>query len=959
MANILKPLQIACNQQVLEQDNEFFFIVSATIGVRLSSGDALLEFDFFKEAFEHMGDRPMPDMGMPKPQAEYIVSGSFYSPTGKPVTGGEVKVKIGDNEKRLFVFGPRQWAMRIPTQPEPITSVPLAYSKAYGGNGYEHNPDGMGYDDINLPLIETPDQILTSNRQNIPPAGFAPLDPSLPQRMQYPGTYDETYLEKYYPGYPADFDWRFFMTTAYDQWQEEFFSGNESFELHNLHPEKTLIKGKLPGYKVRCFFQQELDEKTRFKELELNLDTVWFFPDTDLALLIWRDGLRVNDDEASNIKNILLAYECTTDTLRSTEYYQAALEKRLNSDDSLLNNFNTSDLIPVGAKCAMELLQETALVDTGSSPFSDNLDAKATSVQNQIDEKMKEVNEQLEKRVEFPDKLPGDEQDSLKEQINMEELLKKPSEIKPDSDIVALNKKLEAILPGVTAGDAKKINLKEFSFNKIDEIMAVVDEFRDGKQANALQEVENAKKALLDNSSEQMNNLKELPDEEKSRVKSVLDGLYNHEIPRKPPMPRIDLEEIQQGMSQLSPQMAESMQQLETLKALGGDDESIRNAEKMLSDILKQQGADTDSMLQEAESSFREAYIMGAHNQPHCSSPHKEDHAVIIERLMQRVKKKQDVSNGDWACLDLSGKVLDGTDFSGAFLEQVDFTNASLKGCNFAGAILARAILNNADCNGANFDHANLGAVTAHKTDFTSAHFTETILSNSDFRNSIFHRAFFEGGQILEINIDGADFSHCDMEGFYLIKLKFENTVFKEAQLSGSIFVECHITGCDFNGATLPNTIWANSSLVNNNFDHADLTSNSFSASEEEPVTIEGLSFVETNLEKANFQKLSMPRSNFRKANIQNANFGETEIKQADFSHTNAKQALFRKAVLTHSNFDHANIMEGIMTKAYLSGASFRHANLYAVDFLRSTMGETDFTGANLDNTIIRDWQPS
>jgi hypothetical protein len=69
MAKIIKPLQISCTQQVLEQDNQFHYIVTAMMGVRLSSGEALLEFDFFKEAFECMGDNPMPDMGMPKPQA--------------------------------------------------------------------------------------------------------------------------------------------------------------------------------------------------------------------------------------------------------------------------------------------------------------------------------------------------------------------------------------------------------------------------------------------------------------------------------------------------------------------------------------------------------------------------------------------------------------------------------------------------------------------------------------------------------------------------------------------------------------------------------------------------------------------------------------------------------------------------------------------------------------------------
>lgn len=959
MANIIKPLQLAVHQQVLEQNNEFHYIVSATMGVRLSTGEALLEFDFFKEAFEHMGDKPLPDMGMPKPQAEYVVSGSYYAPENKEVTAGEIKVKVADKEKSLFVFGEREWVMGAPTKPEPITSMPLTYSNAYGGNGYESNPDGIGYDDIKLPLIENPDQLLTSNKQNIQPAGLSPLDLSLPQRMQYQGTYDDTYLDKYYPGYPEDFDWRFFMSTAQDQWQENYFIGNESFELHNLHPENSVINGKLPGYVTRCFMQQKVGETTQFDELSLNLDTVWFFPETDLALLIWRGGIDVADDEASSVSDLVLAYEAASDPVRPVEYYQAALEKRLNSDDALLNNFNTTDLIPVDAKCAMELLQENALADSGDSPFSDNLDAKAEALQNMVDKKLQEVNEQVEKNIEIPDQVPAKEQQAIKDQLDIKEQLSKSGDLKPDAETVELNKKMEAILPGITSGDPKKLNLKEFSFNKIEELMAVIDKFMDGKQALAIEELEKANKITEEKIADEMKNMDHLPDEEKERIKKMLAGFNVEEVPKEIPMARMNSDELEKGMSELSPQLAESMQQVEMLKAMGGDDEAVKNAEKMISDAMNQQQADMSEMMHGAESEFKELYIMAAHGQPQCSSPHKEEITTVTENFLDRVRKKQAVSNMDWACIDLSGKVLDGLDLSGAYLEQVNFTNASLKGCNFEGAILARAILNNADCSSANFDNANMGAVIAHSTIFMAAHFKETILSNSDFSHSTFHSSILEDVQTLEIKIDGVDFTSCKMERMKFIELEYKNATFKDALLNGSVFLQCKVSGCDYSSAIMRNCVWANTSISNGVFDGADMTSTSFSSTEGEQVVYENNSFQESNLEKANFLGLSMPKSNFRKANIQSANFSEAVIKQADFSYANAKQALFRKATLTQCNFDNANIMEGIMTKAYLSGASFRNANLYAVDFLRSTMGETDFSGANLDNTIIRDWQPS
>jgi len=959
MANIIKPFQLAGNQLVFEQNNEFYYVVTATLGIRLSTGKPLLEFDFYKEAFENMEDNPLPDMGMPKPQAEYIVSGSYYSPQHKDVTAGEVKVKVGDKEKRLFVFGVREWEMGAPTDAEPFSSMPLTYSNAYGGSEYASNPVGMGYLDSLLPHIENPDQLLTSNKQKSEPAGLTPLSPSLPQRMQYQGTYDDTYLEKYYPGYPEGFDWRFFMTTAQDQWLDDYFIGNEKFELHNLHPEKPAISGTLPGNFTRCFIRQEIDKKTQIEELKLNLDTVWFFPETDLALLMWRGGMKVADDEAGSITDVLLAYESASDPLRTEEYYQAAMEKRLNSDDPLLNNFNTADLIPPGVMSAMEILQESIPANSGDSLFSDNLDAKVKAIQSMADEKVQEVNEQIEKSIEIPDHLSEKDQQAIKEQLDIKEMLKKTADKKPDAETEELNKKLEAILPGITSGDAKKLNLKEFSFDKIDELMAVIEKLMANKEAMALEEKKKAGKVIEEMIAEEMKNMDHLPDKEKEKVKELLKGVNAVDVPKIQPMTRINLDEMQESMSAISPQITESMQQVEMLKAMGGDNEAIKNAEKMISDVMNQQQTDMSEMLQTAEQEFKELYITSAHSMPECSSPHKDDINVVADKFIDRVRKKQTVSNMDWACVDLSGKVLDGLDLSGCYLEQVDFSNASLKNCNFEGAILARANLNNADCAGANFNNANLGSVRANKTNFTNVRLNGATLSNSDFTDSVFCSSVFEDTQMLEIKIDGVDFTDCKMESMQFINSEFEGVVFKGALLNNSVFLQCKIKAADYSNAIMQSCAWSDTSILDTIFHDADMTSNCFVATEGESIELKGNGFKRSCLQKANFQGLSMQNTDFSNADVQNVNFTNADLKQSNFSKTNAMQAMFRKAILTHSNFDNANIMEASMAKAHLSGASFKNANLYAVDFLRSTMGDTDFSGANLDNTIIRDWRPS
>jgi hypothetical protein len=178
--NKIKPLQLSFNNQVLEQNTKARFIISSSLGINLQYGQPLLEFDYLKAAFECMGSKPLPDPDMPKPCGEFLVSGSYFAPHSQTITGGEVMVKIGDREKRLFVFGSRTWNHGLPSKPEPIVSLPLDYAHAFGGAEYDKNPDGIGYKDNLLPCIENPAKLVASPGDTPAPAGFSPLDPSWP-----------------------------------------------------------------------------------------------------------------------------------------------------------------------------------------------------------------------------------------------------------------------------------------------------------------------------------------------------------------------------------------------------------------------------------------------------------------------------------------------------------------------------------------------------------------------------------------------------------------------------------------------------------------------------------------------------------------------------------------------------------------------------------------------------------
>ncbi len=958
MINTVKPLQLSFNQQVLEHGGRFHFIASVTQGIRLSSGQALLETDFLKEAIENMGANPLPDVGMPKPCGEFLVSGSFFAPQQQPVTGGEVRVRVGAQQKTLYVFGPRQWVMGIPSAPEPVTEVALEYTNAFGGNGLSSNPDGIGYQQEDLPLIENPEQLLTSANARIEPAGLGVLNPACAQRMRYCGTYDDQYLTKFFPGYPDDFDWQFFLAAAHDQRCEGYYRGDEGYEFHNLHPQQAVIRGQLPGYLTRCFVRQKVQGGLRFSELKLNLDTLWFFPHSDLALQIWRGGIAVTDDEAEQISDIVLTYERQSDPRRDSAYYERALQRRLDSDDVLLNNFNTLDLIPPGERCAMQIFQHDALGSNDSSAFSNNLDAKIDATQKMVEEKTAELKKQVDDertRVQSPDPELDKKIDEL--------LNTKASLTSADPDVEAMKARLEALLPGITQGDPAKIDLTQFSFDKIEKIMAEVQALIQGKTDYAKKTLDEASAAIQSEAENGLQGLDQSDVANDDSVKKIDDMLQklkqqdeSDNVPA--PLPRLDAKKIMAEFSQFNPNLTEAMQNLQSMKAAGIDNASTQTMEQMIQDALQEQDHDLEESLFEAQASFKQAYMMGAHRMRNGGSPHNEELAQVAERFIAMVSRRQSVADQDWACIDLRGRVLDNIDLSNCYLEQVDFSGASLRNANLRGAILARATLSKADLSGADLSGANLGGIRAHGANFTQALFRDCKMSLSDFTRANLSHSTMENVETLEIVIDHADFSQAHIKKLKLIELDIKGTRFHAAEIEESAFIQCTLQDIDFSEASLPTCVWADVLFEDVCFERANMSKNCFVATAPEDTRMTRVSFNQANLSGSNLQNMHMANCRFVDAVLDDAILNGADLRQSNLSGASAINTQFRKANLEHSQLHQVNLMQGSLAKARLSGASLQGSNLYSVDFLRSVVGETDFSGCNLSNTLLQDWRP-
>lgn len=154
---------------------------------------------------------------------DVVVRGKAYAPYGNAVHSMQVSVGVGNIEKNIQVWGKRvaHWKNSrqvIFSDPELFNEVSLTYANAYGGvDGrvpisnnqeltdieiirvqadhpglYPRNPFGKGYvvlpepaEEVLLPLLEDPDDLLTPNR-------FIVGDPTLWYRQPLPWCYEYT-----------------------------------------------------------------------------------------------------------------------------------------------------------------------------------------------------------------------------------------------------------------------------------------------------------------------------------------------------------------------------------------------------------------------------------------------------------------------------------------------------------------------------------------------------------------------------------------------------------------------------------------------------------------------------------------------------------------------------------------------------------------------------------------------
>lgn len=331
--------------------------------------------DEFYEDDEEMisGARYASDFAHFKPRADLLLAGNCYAPKGKKVLAHQVAFQVGPRSKSLKVFGERYWKRGLlgsnVTDPEPFAGKELRYENSFGGEGYKKNPVGKGYGKLEnevgkkvrlLPNILNVDDTIDSPGSRPEPAGFGPFGRMWQQRQSKLGTYKGNYLKERWPWFATDFDWGYFNAAPPDMQVEGYLKGDEKLYFENLHPEHQHYKSKLPGLRVRCFVNKQINSEhapVEFDEVAMKLDTLWVDMEAEQLVLVWRGWTAVQSEDFEEVEHVFIVSEAVAEEAKSVEHYKDLFQMRLAEEEEKIVE-EEPESVEEGAASEPELNEE-------------------------------------------------------------------------------------------------------------------------------------------------------------------------------------------------------------------------------------------------------------------------------------------------------------------------------------------------------------------------------------------------------------------------------------------------------------------------------------------------------------------------------------------------------------------------------------------------------------------------
>jgi uncharacterized protein YjbI with pentapeptide repeats len=854
---VIKPQQLGVLTRCFEYRRQFRLGVSVLAFVPLGSQRRLIpELAMWPAVSALMGGSPVLDAAIPKSKAEYLVVGSVHPPGGKPARQCSVMAEVGNHRKVLLVTGDRVWRSSIrASEPLPFTSMPLEWNRAFGGPMFDPNPLGRGFlpegagpEARELPNIEHPNTVVKAATETPEPAGFGALDVGWPVRAGLAGTHDERWLKEDYPGFARDIDWEFFNVAPRDQRFPQSFAPDTSYALHNLHPQHSHLKGRLPAVRARCFVQRAGRDVVSFTDLEESpaaLTTLWFFPAIERIVMVYQAQLTVREEDASDITHLMVAAEDVeaTSMHRPVEHYRDVIARRCDRSKSHLYALKDSEL------CPPELM--------GRDEAAEKAEAAATSEDL--------VGQRMKKRLQ--------------------------SEIEAArARVVALGFDPDLHGPKLPAPEAAAPTLEE-----LPEILANLEREAEREQEKQREE-QKARDAVLEPLFQEL-----------GLDYAVVRGEREHKTVGPPSftveakvgeLKRLIEAFKAQGMP--TEHVQEIIDDPQMLKVWQHGEQQGREAYRLTAHLQSPAPANDASTTDRVRANVRERVSNGT------------GLAGIDLTGADLSQMQLDGVSFEGAFLEhvnLEGASLRGANLSSAVLAHArlagcDFTKANLSLCNlgaskcasanfsdalFEGAILAQADLSEARFRGAQLRNVDLSGAVLQRATFAGASANQVTISDAVLREVDFQGATLRGCHFLKVDLEGARFRGADLEGTLFLgctgKVDFGEARMKNVRMvEQCVFDRSVFDAADLSDANLRGASLASASLRKTILARADLTGALLAGADLRLAIAAGVHLAKADLRGARLTGANLMRAGLSSAHLEGADISHTNLYAADLA---------------------------------------------------------------------------
>ncbi len=876
---VIKPFRLSVVTRCFERERRYFLGVSTLAFFDLVTNELLPEVALWQFVAKELGKDAGVDVGIPKSRGEFLVSGHVFCPHGQALPNCPALARVGAVEKSIYAIGDRFWKDDRQTAPQPFTSMPLTWARAFGGPDFKENPEGKGHAPVEtehgpvqfLPNLEQPGQMIVRPTDSPMPAGMGPVDIMRPSRAATNGTYDEAWLKEHFPGLPSDMDWSFWNIAPTDQQCEGAWRGDEPFELRNLHPSKPILQGNLPGLRARTLLMQRGPDGNKVtRRLDSQLTTVWLFPHAEKGILVFQGTLDVREDDATDVTFMMLAAE-KIDEPRGEAHYDRVLAERLDPEQALLRLLADEDLLPP------DLVQ--------SFPTEDDI-AK------------------MKKLVTREGILEQRQQARMTRQIDEARATIASYGLDPDEH-------------GPTHPEA-------FVPPKLDDLPKfVADMEADAKARQAATEREVEQK--LEEVEARMRELGVDP----SFLRAEL-----QEGPKGPPQYTAEgeLERIRMldAEARASGVVLADLTEWLTNEAIHAGWKETENAARQAYQLTAHlQHAPKSRSTAESERA-REAVMLGLHRNE--SFAHRDLTSVDLSGMDLR---GADFRKGWLEATNLRGANLEGADLTDAVLARADLSGASLVGAIMKGANLGKAVLTGVragavlDLSDAILTQTDLRGADLSGANLEGAKFQDTVFGDTDLSNVSGDLSFFRtdlrGVTLRGAQLSQAAFVECELAGVDLSDGIFDRVSFVACNLAGANFagtktiklVVCGLPGsvptCEaasFRDAVLEGANLRATKLVRCDFTRAVLD--------------------DADLSESDLSEACLIRVVARNARFAKAIFRDTDLTGADLMGSEFLKADVRSARLVNTNLYGANFARVRSdTKTDLSEANQKKVTIY------------------------------